>query len=78
MRKPVLGQKAFMRLVVRTFSIEEAHRISEQFQSQGYNTNIVENKHGSVAVFEVWAGKGREGFEIGTKSKIKPKFLSSD
>ena len=61
--KASFGERTTMRLLVRTFSIEEAHRIAEQFKSQGYDTNIVENKHGSVTVFEVWAGKKGEGFE---------------
>ncbi|MBS3068011.1 hypothetical protein J4450_04875 [Candidatus Micrarchaeota archaeon] len=67
---------SFMRCVARTFSIEEAKQIADRFEAQGYETNIIENKRGTLSVYEVWAGKKAEGFEVkGKKDKLGPKFL---
>ena len=70
---------AFMRCVARTFSIEEAKQIADRFEAQGYETKIIENKRGSTAIYEVWAGKQAEGFEVkNKKNKLWPKFLGTD
>ena len=61
MIKSPFGARTFMRMVARTLSIEEAHRVAQQFEAQGYEIDIVENKQGALAVFEVWAGKKGEG-----------------
>ena len=60
--------KAFMRMVGRALSIEEAHRVAQQYEAQGYETDIIENKQGALAMFEVWAGKKPEIFGAGGKS----------
>ena len=43
-----------MRLVARTFSIEEAMQIAHKYGADGHRTKIVENKKGSVISYEVW------------------------
>ena len=52
----------FLRLVARALSIEEAHRIAERYDAEGYKTKIVENKQGNLAMFEVWVGKEPDVF----------------
>jgi hypothetical protein len=53
-----------MRLIASTFSLEEAKQIADRFEAQGYKTRIIENKRGSVVLYEVWGGIAGEGFEI--------------
>jgi hypothetical protein len=55
--KPALGPGTQMRLVARTQSIEEANRIAEQYESEGYETQVMKKRQGILAIYEVWAGK---------------------
>lgn len=48
------------RLVARTQSLEEAGRIAEQYSQQGFESWILRNEQGGIALFEVWVGKGPE------------------
>jgi hypothetical protein len=62
MERPDIGKPAFgpgmqMRLVARTQSIEEANRIAEQYESEGYETKVIKKKQGALALYEVWASK---------------------
>ena len=62
MERPEIGKPAIepgmqMRLVARTQSIEEANRIAEQYEFQGYETQVIKKRQGALALYEVWAGK---------------------
>jgi hypothetical protein len=50
------------RMAARTFSIEEANRISENYESQGFQTRIVEHKQGQMKIYEVWIFMEKDGF----------------
>lgn len=52
-----------MRCVARTQSLEEANRIRESFEIQGYQTQIIEKKQAAIKLYEVWIGK-QEGLEM--------------
>jgi hypothetical protein len=62
--KPALEPGMRMRLVATTQSIEEAERIAEQYEMQGFETRIIKRKQGNLSVYEVWIGKN-EG--LGTR-----------
>lgn len=51
--RPVTGE----RLVARTQSIEEANRIAEQYETQGYVSRIAKKSQGGLSVYEVWISK---------------------
>jgi hypothetical protein len=55
--KPAFGPEIGMRLVARTQGIEEANRIAEQYELEGYETRVIKKKQGALALYEVWAGK---------------------
>lgn len=50
------------RVIARTFSLEEANRISENYESQGYDVKIIEVKQGHMKVYDVVVKKEKEGF----------------
>jgi hypothetical protein len=50
---PVTGE----RLVARTQSIEEANKVAEQYEMQGYSSRIEKKSQGSLALYEVWVSK---------------------
>jgi hypothetical protein len=60
--KPAVGPGKQFRLVARTPSIEEANRIAEQYELQGYETQIVKKSQATLAVYEVWVSKEPEIF----------------
>ncbi|MFA6530542.1 MAG: hypothetical protein WCT31_02340 [Candidatus Micrarchaeia archaeon] len=67
MKKPAVGGGlqagiGIGRMVARTFSIEEAQRIRETYESQGYDAEIIENKQGNMRIYEVYVKKEKEGF----------------
>ncbi len=47
--------------IARTQNIEEAHKISKQYQLQGFTTKIIEKSESSLSLFEVWIFKKKEG-----------------
>lgn len=49
------------RCVANTLNIEEAHRIAEQYQAEGYETKIFEKKEAGLIMFEVWIFMKKEG-----------------
>ena len=55
--KPFLGPAKQGRMVARTQSIEEANRIAEHYQLQGYETFITKITQAGVSLYEVWATK---------------------
>lgn len=57
MTKPFLEDGGGERLVARTQSIEEANRIAQQYEMQGFKTRIVKISQGTIALFEVWIKK---------------------
>lgn len=66
-----------MRCVARTQSIEEAQRVAESFEMQGYTTQIIEKKQGTLKLYEVWVGK-EEGLEIKEKDQLGPRFMAKE
>lgn len=66
------------RCVARTFSIEEANGIAKRFEAQGYETTIAENKRGVLSIYEVWASKKLEGFEIKPSGMMGLRFIGTD
>jgi len=58
MGKPVVGPGKQLRLVARTQSIEEANRVAQQYEMQGFETQIVKKAQGALAIYEVWIAKG--------------------
>ncbi len=57
MDRPILGPEPQMRMVGRTNGIEEANRIAERYEAEGYETEIVKKNQAGLAIYEVWAGK---------------------
>lgn len=55
--KPALEPGKQMRLIATTQSIEEANRLAEQYEMQGFDTKIVKRKQGSLSLYDVWIGK---------------------
>ena len=62
MAKSVISPSTPGRMAARTFSIEEANRMAESYESQGYQTRIVEHKQGQMKLYEVWIFMERDGF----------------
>lgn len=58
----IIGKKPLLRCVARTMSIEEANRISEQYEAEGYKTEIVKRKRGEISMYEVWISEEPKGF----------------
>ena len=65
MEKPVFGPSTMMRCVGRTANLEEANRIAEQYEAQGFTTEIIKKKQAGLAMYEVWIGKEPEVFSAG-------------
>ena len=57
LRNPVDDPGRDYRIVARTQSIEEAERIAEQYNLQGFETRIMKKTQGTVYIYEVWASK---------------------
>jgi len=57
MDKPFVGPPEAYRMVGRAASIEEANRIAERYEAEGYETHIVKKKEGGLTLYEVYAGK---------------------
>ena len=51
--RPVSGE----RLVARTQSIEEANKVAEQYEMQGYSSRIAKKSQGHISIYEVWVSK---------------------
>lgn len=58
----IIGEPPMRRCVTRTMSIEEANRISEQYEAEGYRTEIIKRKRGEIAMYEVWISGEPKGF----------------
>ena len=57
MERPEIGKSERLSLVARTQSIEEAERISKQYELRGFKTSIVKKSQAGIDLYEVWAGK---------------------
>lgn len=55
--------EAGRRLVARTKNIEEANIIADQYELEGFKTEIVKKKQGGISVFEVWIWKKPDIFQ---------------
>ena len=62
MEKPLIGPETAMRMVGRTNNLEEANRLAERFEAEGYETEIVKKRQAGITYYEVWAGKKPEVF----------------
>lgn len=57
MTGPIITDKPTMRIVARTQSIEEANKIAEAYQLEGFDTQIIKKQQGNMVLYEVYAGK---------------------
>lgn len=57
MEKPILENKGNSRMVGQTTSLEDANRLAEQYEMQGFSVHIVKRKQGEISLYEVWASK---------------------
>jgi hypothetical protein len=68
MERPDIGQLTRtgvqMRLIATTQSMEEANRLSEQYEMQGFETRIMKKGRGQLALYEVWIGKNGPAIEF--------------
>ena len=48
------------RMVARTKSIDEADRIAEQYESQGFDVRVIKRAQAGLAIYEVWITKTSE------------------
>ena len=62
MPKPLIGPETPMRCVGRTTNLEEANLIAERYEAEGYETEIIKKKQGSMSLYEVWIGKKADVF----------------
>jgi len=62
MDKPLIGPESTMRCVARTTNLEEANRIAEGYDEEGYETQIMKKKQGGMVLYEVWIGRKPEIF----------------
>jgi len=53
-----------MRLIATTQDINEANRLSEQYEAQGFETRIMKKAQGRLALYEVWIGKNGPAIEF--------------
>ena len=44
-----------------TVSIDEANRLAQQYQVQGFETKIFEKKEAGLILYEIWIFKKKEG-----------------
>lgn len=63
------------RCVARTQSIEEAAKVAEHYELQGFKTKILQKKEAGITLYEVWAGKepdilGAKGMPKGRRPRI--------
>jgi hypothetical protein len=65
MEKPILTPSEPFRMVGRTTNLEEANRLAEQYELQGFNTKIVKKKQGEISLYEVWISKKPDIFQAG-------------
>jgi hypothetical protein len=57
MDKPIIGPGKESRCVGRTPSIEEAERLSQQYELQGFEAWIIKKSQGGISIYEVWVSK---------------------
>jgi len=62
MDKPVLGPETTMRMVGRTTNLEEANRLAERYEAEGFETEIRKIKQAGIVMYEVWIGKKADIF----------------
>lgn len=67
--KPFAGPGKDFRLVARTQDLAEANRIAEQYEAQGFESEIIRKKQGSLSVFEVWVAKQPDIFVAGGEKR---------
>ncbi|MBN1170227.1 hypothetical protein JXA56_04325 [Candidatus Micrarchaeota archaeon] len=46
-----------MRLVATTQNLLEANKVAEDYEMNGFKVRIIENKQGTMSVYQVFAGK---------------------
>lgn len=57
MEKPIIGSEETYRMVGRTTNLEEANRLAEHYEMQGFKTHITKKKQGEIILYEVWISK---------------------
>ena len=64
MEKPIITPSESFRMVGQTTNLEEANRLAEQYEMQGFNTKIVKKKQGEITLYEVWISKKPDIFQM--------------
>lgn len=62
MDRPGIGPESESRCVGRTQSIEEAERLAQQYQMQGFEAKIVRKAQAGIVLYEVWVSKSPDIF----------------
>lgn len=62
MDKPFAGPETMSRMVARTTSLEEANRVAEKYEAEGYKAEIVKRSKAGITFFEVWVMKRPDVF----------------
>ena len=63
MVKPLFGPGKEFRCIGRTTNLEEANRLAEQYELQGFETQIIKKMQANLVLYEVWVAKESEIFE---------------
>ncbi|MFH0884198.1 MAG: hypothetical protein V1861_00630 [Candidatus Micrarchaeota archaeon] len=62
MDRPDIGQEISRRCVGRTQSIEEAQRVAQRYEMEGFVAEIVRKTRAGITIFEVWVSKAPDVF----------------
>jgi hypothetical protein len=57
MDRPGIGPESESRCVGRTQSIEEAERVAQRYEMQGFEARIVRKSRAGIPLYEVWVSK---------------------
>jgi len=62
MERPEIGDLTGRRCVGRTQSIEEAQRVAQRYEMEGFTAEIVRKTRAGMTVFEVWVSRAPDVF----------------
>jgi hypothetical protein len=64
MERPDIGQDLGRRCVGRTQSIEEAQRVAQRYEMEGFAAEIISKTRAGITVYEVWVSKAPDVFSL--------------
>lgn len=62
MDKPIAGPETMSRMVARTTNLEEANRVAERYEAEGYQAEIMKRSQAGITYYEVWVMKKPDVF----------------